>query len=238
MRLFTHKDDRVLVGGKDLSGRGVQCIRCGRAELYTNKIATTKGVPHAVLMKKFGLQGWVYRSKGWECPDCIAKDKAARKVVKPLPIIELTPAHVAPIVVIPTHPKEKPVPIESPLDSREAAIAKMTTSDRRRIFREVDDNWNEAKGRYADAASDRTIAEKLKVPPVWVEVVRRESFGDSADNDEIERLQGEIAKLEGMIQLQIDAALKAAAALESSLKAVRGLSERLQVVEKTVGLKR
>lgn len=228
----------MTVDGKDLSGQGVQCLKCGRVELYSARATTTKGVPHAMLMRKFGLQGWVYRSKGWECPDCIAKEKAARKSVKPSPIIELTPARVAPVVVIPTQPEEKPVPIESPLDAREAAIAKMTPPDRRRIFREVDDNWNESKGRYSGAVTDRTIAEKLKVPPIWVETVRRESFGDSADNDEIERLQGEISKLEGTIQLQIDAALKAAASLETSLKEVRGLSDRLQMVEKTVGLKR
>lgn len=273
VRLFTHKDDRVTVGGRDLSGRGVQCIRCNRVELYTAKIATTKGVPHSMLMKKFTLQGWVYRSKGWECPDCIAKDKVARKagggVAMTAPPRAIIPVanrlngggggdggsslitgattitgimadHIvfAPGTITQITTKEKPVPIESPLDAREAAIAKMTPPDRRRIFREVDDNWNEPKGRYLGAVSDRTIAEKLKVPPVWVETVRRESFGDSADNDEIERLQGEIAKLEGTVQLQIDAALKVAASLETILKEVRGLSDRLQMVEKAVGLKR
>lgn len=232
----------MTVGGKDLSGQGVQCIRCNRVELYTAKIATTKGVPHSMLMKKFTLQGWVYRRKGWECPECLAKDKAARKVVKSLPITgtttitKLTPAHVAPAAVIPTQPEEKPLsatisdlrgagggsPGSAGVSARDEAIAKMTPPDRRRIFREVDDNWNEPKGRYLGAVSDRTIAEKLKVPPVWVETVRRESFGDSADNDEIERLQGEIAKLEGTVQLQIDAALKVAASLETILNGREG----------------
>ena len=122
------------------------------------------------------------------------------------------------------------------LDAREAAIAKMTPPDRRRIFREVDDNWNEPKGRYLMRRQRPNHCGKAEGSPVWVETVRRESFGDSADNDEIERLQGEIAKLEGTVQLQIDAALKVAASAGDHPEGGRGLSDRLQMVEKAVGL--
>lgn len=230
-------DARVVVNGKDLSGRGVQCWECGRAEMYSRTVANSKGVEASVLARKFNQRGWHRDSKGWHCPECIAAAKAKKSRPEPRALTDpLPPAKV--ITIINSEPKENHMPVDAPPSTREEVIARMLPGDRRRIFREIDDNWNEAAGRYLGAVTDRTIAEKLKLPPVWVETVRRESFGESADNDEIEKLQGELSKLEGTIQLQIDAALKAATALETSLKTVRDLSTRLQTVEKSVGLKR
>ncbi len=233
----------MTLNGTDLSGKGVQCCECNRVELYSRKVAISKGIPPGELRKKFYVLGWHQDRKGWHCPECIEKTKRLRAAAIVERVI-LSPPTLAPVVQIPEPQPKKETPValtvvtQAPNDPVAESIAKMTPADRRRIFREIDVVWDDAKGRYSGGATDKTLADAMKVPRVWVETIRRESFGNSADNDEIEALQADLAKIEGKITLQVDACIKAASVLEGSLKEVRALSDRLQIVEKAVGLKR
>jgi len=240
MRVVTKRDAPVTLNGADLSGKGVQCCECGRVELYSRKVAISKGIPPGELRKKFYVLGWHQDRKGWHCPDCIEKEKLERIEARARSI-ELSPPTLAAVVQMPKPQPEKETPVALTVvnhDPVAESIAKMTPADRRRIFREIDVVWDDAKGRYTGGATDKTLADAMKVPRIWVETIRRESFGNSADNDEIEALQVDLAKIEGKITLQVDACIKAASVLEASLKEVRALSDRLQIVEKAVGLKR
>ena len=71
----------------------------------------------------------------------------------------------------------------------EATTTIMDPSTRRRVFRLIDEHWDESRGRYENTWSDQRLATDLKVPRAWVEEIRREAFGDNGGNAEMDELK-------------------------------------------------
>lgn len=108
------------------------------------------------------------------------------------------------------------------------APKEMTPADRRRIFREVDGNWDEGKAMYLGDVTDQTLADKLNVPRAWVATVRKEAFGDTDKNESMIRVLAEARDLRAKVEKYGNAALDAAAALERLTKSYDALIEKLE----------
>ncbi len=86
--------------------------------------------------------------------------------------------------------KEEPIVTTQLTKPRE-----MSPEDRRRIFREIDENYV-AKS-YIEDVTDKTIGEKLTVPWAWVAKIREENFGPEGEkeNKQVKFLKSEIERL-------------------------------------------
>lgn len=107
-------------------------------------------------------------------------------------------------------------------------VRQMSPSDRRRVFREVDDAWDEARGRYLGSNTDHAIATKLDVPRAWVEQIRRESFGDSGKNEDFDKLIGNLQNLKGEAERSGAQALDLAQKYETLAQKVHAALDQLR----------
>lgn len=164
-------------GGRRVSAQVIHCSYCRASDVLRGHL-----VSFEFARKKFIHRGWEIHKKA-ACPKCVAKFKAAnaaktdRKVV-PMPI--KTNAPMAAIKSLADLSSVANVVVPPPV-ARE-----MSPGDRRKVFRAIDDAWDESRGRYAGSASDNQIAETLNVPRIWVETTRKEAFGDTGDSQDLQ----------------------------------------------------
>jgi hypothetical protein len=264
-------DGQHFIPGSVISCAEENCDHSAR--INSNKISGR--LPDVVLRKKFTMMGWRMKGSKWLCPD----HAYGRRPSKPEPtsnIIELqphipapevvAPAPTAPVVAAapppkPTIPEPKketppmattPTPLRSFADLASASIERMTPSDRRRIFRAIDENWDDDAGRYIGGMGDQGIASQLNVARAWVEHVRKDSFGDSADNEDMEKLREELAELKGKVGVSLDEmqrlqskvkefgdqAATVAERLRTYFSRLTDLEKRLGATERAVGVRR
>lgn len=181
--------------GMARSGYKITCCRCGRTEELVAS-GHTGSLPQTVINKKFQQKGWKTGRKAVG-PCCLAPKPAkfiAEETMKPKTIDSVA-------TQINT---QSPVAIEPPRE--------MTAADKRKVFRAIDDQWDEGKGRYIGAASDQHIADTLGVPRAWVREVREENFGRSQRNEDLDKLIGDAKNL------RAEAARNAATALDLATK--------------------
>lgn len=112
----------------------------------------------------------------------------------------------------------------------EALPRSMTPVDKRRVFREIDDNWDEGKGRYVGSATDKSLAEKLNVPRIWVEQTRKEAFGESNRNEDVDKLIGNLRNLKGDADRLGQQALELATKYEALSAQIADAIEKVQAV--------
>lgn len=113
----------------------------------------------------------------------------------------------------------------------------MEPADRRRIFRELEEVYDETNGRYRSGWTDKTLADKISVPRAWVEKVRDENFGPSGHNLEMEQLETAIAKAISDCRNLIETMLAGAAEAEKRINALEGLRDDLDRIRRAVGPK-
>ena len=89
-----------------------------------------------------------------------------------------------------------------------------TQADRRKIFRELDEHWDEKAGRYFGSATDKTVADKLGVPWKWVADIRDENFG-AETNEAADLALAELASLKAEADKHSQEALALATAFET-----------------------
>lgn len=119
----------------------------------------------------------------------------------------------------------------------EATIAKMSASDHRRIFRKIDENWDDARGRYVADWGDNKVAITLDVPRAWVEHVRKEAFGETGGSEEIEELSEALVAAEKRVKLYADQALAIAARFDEEVQAVQRLRQQLDRIKVATGVR-
>lgn len=107
----------------------------------------------------------------------------------------------------------------------------MGQGDRRRVFRAIDDYWDERSARYQGGTTDKSIAEKLGVPRAWVETIRIEAFGDTGRNEDLDKVIGTLKNLQGEARRLADNALEMAAKYEDYEKRI---AEALAKAEKLI----
>lgn len=237
----------VEVAGKMLQAVEIECEGCG-AKDHLHGTA----LPDQVARKKFTQRGWNTSGKKVKCPACVRK---ARPKAEPEIEVARQPQVSAPPVVekketpdvtkyVDTD-KSKGTPVSGPVVvereqrfGREVEVPEMDAPTKRRIFREIDGNWDESRGRYMGGVTDNTIAETLNVRRVWVEQVRHEAFGPNGDNDAIEEALGEAKAIEGRLNEYVDDAMKLAGRFEGELVKVKGVVAKLELIEKSLGARR
>lgn len=214
--------------GKTVATQVVQCSYCPK----TAVIRLGGGaLPPDVARKKFVQRGWDIHKKA-ACPDCRHKLKApsAPSAQKVIPMAK--PAS-------PVQPAQTTIRSLSQLPRLEvAAPREMSPGDRRKVFRAIDEVWDERAARYDGSVTDNSIAETLNVPRIWVETVRKESFGDAGGNDEIAALLTELGEVEGRVKPLVDEALGLATKFERVVAELGAVRARCEKIEKAVGLRK
>lgn len=251
-------------GDKMVMAQVVHCSFPGcthRQEVFNPK--GSRIIPPSMFARKLRDHHWTIRH-GTDpyCPEHSEKPRVEKLKTKPTPpkLEIVRPTRSAPPAetfepgyshdfhayrvahIDPPIPKETPMstaPIRSLDDLGAATARQMTVEHRRKINREIADNWSDDDLHYLGDMSDQKIAAKLSVPRAWVEQVRVENFGDSGGNEEIDDLKAMFdAKLVewdqavGDAQRTVDKAVEAVGAMErlrSDLKAMRQRLERVEV---------
>lgn len=155
-----------------------------------------------ILKKRLSVLGWSIRGNKTTCPSC----NGTLPMPSPkTPALTVVPPIVQPAADLPRN---------------------MTPSDKRRVFREIDDNWNEGRARYAGSATDQTIATKLDVPRAWVEAVRTEAFGANR-NEDMDKLIGTLKNLKGQVERAGEQALELASKFETLGREVKELESKI-----------
>ena len=190
--------------GRDQAGYKIECSRCVNTEFLP--ASGQKGsLPQSVINKKFKQKGWEIGRK-CVCPTC-QQPKT----------IEATPMKSAPAMPV------RPVAIEPP--------RQMSAADKRKVFRAIDENWDEGKGRYIGAASDQHLADTLNVPRAWVKDVREENFGKTQRNEDLDKALGDAKNLRAEAARNIASAMDLAAKFEKLEQSYLDLIRRLEAVE-------
>lgn len=109
----------------------------------------------------------------------------------------------------------------------------MKPEDRRRIFRAIDERWDEPGRRYSGITTDKSLSEELHCPQAWVREVREQSFGTFGTNEELDAVQEQLAGLEKEIKKQLEVSLDCSVSLETLEQQLTALRKR---VEKVTGV--
>lgn len=111
----------------------------------------------------------------------------------------------------------------------------MSISDRRKIFAEILECYDEVNSRYCDNITDNSIAQKLGVPRKWVSDIREENVGPSGENVEMDRLSSNLGKLNAELTDAINDCLDAAAKAEKAREDVDVVRKQLDQIRAAVG---
>ncbi len=128
--------------------------------------------------------------------------------------------------------KECQMDVKSP---SETGPREMQPQDRRRVFRAVEEVYDEPNSRYRGGNTDHTVALSLNVPRAWVEMIREENFGPSGHNLQMEQIETEIRRAIADMKAVADALLAGAAQAERKIGELNGLAEKVQAIRETVG---
>lgn len=169
-------------------------------------------MPPEVIAKKARQRGWDVDKKGMAtCPVCLEAQTKPRK--EPTMKVSSASGIITPPETVAVLPPRSPTP-----------------TDLRRIMREIDDNWDEAKSLYAGSASDQSIADKLNVPRAWVAEERKRAFGDSQRNEQLDMLVNEGKRLGGEVEKQLLKFITMAAEMETAMTQLKAAIKRLEKI--------
>jgi len=198
-----HAFARTTLRAEDGRDRSGYVIECSRCKARDEIIASghTGSLPQTVLTKKFKQKGWQVGKK-CVCPTCLNPPKIEAKVIS-MP--------------------QAPVAIEPP--------RQMTAADKRRVFRAIDENWDESKGRYIGSASDQHLADTLNVPRAWIKDVREENFGKTQRNEDLDKLVGEAKNMRAEAARLQASALDLAFKFETMEKKIMEMQEAISRIE-------
>lgn len=103
----------------------------------------------------------------------------------------------------------------------------MDAQDRRRVFRAVDEAYDDVNHRYVPGYTDETVAKNLGVPRKWVEIIREENFGPAGVDPQIAAIITEVNRLDAEIKKASAAYFEFLAAAEKRVSDLRARIERL-----------
>lgn len=236
------------IDGRYITGQTIHCITCGLKEtIPTGNIAGGRLPPDA-LERKFKLKGWECHRDKWTCPEH-SKHKPAsiRQSAKAAAEAVFTKSKQQPVPVmprafpvdVPTITKETTTMNASPplklADLGTATIDKMGPADYRRIFRAIDDHWDEPRGRYEGDYGDGKIATALDVPRAWVEHVRKEGFGQNGGNEEIDAVTAQLAEAAKQATQLYNEGMALAERADSLGKTISGLKATVERIKIATG---
>ena len=239
-------------GDKKVVAQIARCAHKGcRSELEIINPKGSRIMPPSMFNRKIAQRDWAIVGHEAYCPKHKPSSPGRRRVTH-IEDANVVFANFAPISVPtgptgamvappspPAPPKENPVTTAVINDLKD--LAEVTAPDaatKRRIFRTVDEHWDETKGRYETLWSDQRIATDLKVPRLWVEDIRRDAFGGNGGNAELDALRADMEAAEKRFSemtaeaaRRLDAAMTACAGLEKALLDLKELRKRVERVE-------
>ncbi len=228
-RLIPHGDKKIVA----------QIARCAekgcKAELEIINPKGSRIMPPSMFNRKITQNQWDVIGGEAYCPLHGRHRHAAERPATHLTLVPPTPAPVVKkeIETMNTKPVVRDL---SQLGEITAHTIEPTT--KRRIYRAIDGNWDEDRGRYLGGTSDQSIATELNVPRAWVAQVRVEVFGDNGGNEEIEELRTllddadrRFTEIAARGSKQVELAIAAVSELEKVRNEVRDLRRRLERVE-------
>lgn len=115
------------------------------------------------------------------------------------------------------------------------APREMTRDDRRRVFRAIDEEYDDKNGRYVGNTTDQILADKLHVPRAWVAEVREEAFGPEGGNEEMHRVASTLGTLVSKAESIEKKAMEVAAEAESYREEIKAMRKRLDALTASVG---
>lgn len=122
----------------------------------------------------------------------------------------------------PDHTPENPVQKTMSTEPRQ-----MDKMQRRTIFREIDDSYDDKALCYCSGITDKTIADKLRVPWAWVAEVRDENFGPAGPDPKLKELVAKIEMAEQKAQEAFDSAMGAAERADGAVAEAKALKGQL-----------
>ncbi|QDL92535.1 hypothetical protein FDP22_12540 [Paroceanicella profunda] len=115
-------------------------------------------------------------------------------------------------------------------------VAEMSRSDRRKVFRAIDDAYSEDGGGYVGGETDHTVALSAGVPVCWVESIREEEFGPAV-NEDARRLEADLATITAKARKAEEDALAAATLAEEASKDAAEWGKRFSRLQAAMGPK-
>lgn len=103
---------------------------------------------------------------------------------------------------------------------------------KRRIHDEIVGNWDEHAGRYMGSATDKTIADVLKVPRAWVAEIRADYFGDDGTNEELVGFKADLERSIAEVTTLSNNALDVASKYDKVAENLKTMRQRLERIEK------
>lgn len=249
-------------GDRMLPAQIVHCSEKGCThELPIFNSKQSRLIPPTMLKRKIQQHDWTVVGHQPYCKEH-SKHKVEKLPKKPQPpkpkpaphrtalrsvLQDLAPAALAELIET-VEPAQKELPMvqsTTPIRSLEqlgdATARAMTLEHRRRINREIGDNWDDTKSHYLGDASDQKIASGLNVPRQWVEQVRVENYGESGGNEEIDNLKlvldNQITQWSAQLadaQRAVENAMNKLGGMERMVADLKALRQRLERVETAV----
>lgn len=124
-------------------------------------------------------------------------------------------------------PTAKP---EKPVMAHAEPPRQPSPADKRRIFREIDENWDEGKSRYSGSTTDQTLADSLSVPRAWVTTIREDAFGKSQRNEDLDKPIGNLKNLKGDCDRAMASAMELAEKFEALSKQAADMQAKVNAV--------
>lgn len=179
--------------------------KCGASDFIATNGASSS-IPEERLLKKFRARGWTITKQHEYCPACSRKG-------------------------VPFQPEETDMNIK---DQNKVVVPikneprVMQPEDRRRIFRAIDERWDEPARRYEGLTTDKSLADDLHCPPAWVKEVREQSFGSFGTNEELESVLALLLPMEKEARELQGTALDLATKFENLESRLSALVKRIE----------
>lgn len=187
------------IDGITRHGQRIACATEGCMETF-DVINSSTSKPDGVVAQMASRTGWkVDLKKGKHiCPGC---QKEARAEA-----VRISQAkHAARKAAQTTKPQpqnQEPAPMNMNVKAQPAdanSPREMDKTSSRKIFRMLDECYDEPNNRYVTDYTDERIAKELSVPRAWVAKVREEHFGPAGPNPEQARIMEKIQLLESRV---------------------------------------
>lgn len=132
--------------------------------------------------------------------------------------------------------KRKVVPMKSFSDmDAPKEVREPTKAERREITLLLSDVYDTEQERYRQGDTDDSVAEVLGVMPGWVSEIREDLFGPDGGNENIEKLEKELAEFRSEATRLLSEATKANQAVVRSLEQAKSFQSQLAQIKKAVG---
>jgi len=199
-----------------VAGQEILCAICNNESLLVTN-ARSGRKPIEAIRQAAHREGWEFDGSGKHIgPRCVKKEKDRKMNAKPKPVGEA-------VATVP-----EAAALKSFGDLPTPAVRTADPAQRRRIWRAIEDAYDEANSRYMSGHTDELVAKVLGYPRKWIEDIRAENFGPAGVDPVLVKLETELNALIDRCVAQVDSAMALASAAETLEKAVQSMRQRVE----------